>query len=337
MYLLENIKFFRNKFNLTVDNLKIEKGKSYAIVGPNGSGKSTLLELLALLQKPDSGTIIFQERRVRYNNSGQILNMRQQISTLLQNPYLFKTSVISNIQAGLKIRGISEKEISERCSKIMDELKISHLADRHVRTLSGGESQRVALARSLVLDADVYLLDEPTTSIDRENIEITEKVITNLHKKRGAALIFTTHSRDQAMRLAETQIAVIQGRIKSLPYENVFTGSCSRKKNSLKIRGVEIRTGETIKGSAVIAIDPSDIIVSLNPLDSSALNSFSGTVNKIETFNKDSVQIFVDTGITFCSLITKTSLHKLGITIGTKVWITFKATAVKIISKTERE
>jgi len=338
IYSMDNIRFSREGFTLSVDRLTISRGERYAVVGPNGSGKSSLMLLLALLQRPDSGSLIFNGMPASYDKTGAgTISMRQRIGVLLQQPYLFKTSVHANVESGLKLRRIPASGREPMCRDIMERLGISHLAGRHVRSLSGGEYQRVALARSLVLDADVYLLDEPTTSIDAQHITCVEQTVRSIAEDRGAAVVFTTHIKDQALRLADHQISIIDGSIHDLPYENIFTGTgVPAGANRVNIGNVSVHTACPVSPDATLAIDPTDIILSRKPLDSSALNSFHGRVQKIERHTDSSVQVFIDAGVLFCARITAMSMKTLNITIGTPVWATFKATAVHVISYNNR-
>ena len=132
---------------------------------------------------------------------------------LTQSPYLFNMSVRSNIGYGLKLRGHSRKIIKERTDLMLADLFLTDVADRPAHRLSAGEAQRVALARTLVLDADVYLLDEPTSNVDRHNIPIVEDLIKHLNADEGATIILSTHSHEQAQRLSDNRISIEDGHI----------------------------------------------------------------------------------------------------------------------------
>jgi ABC-type sugar transport system ATPase subunit len=223
MYRLENINIKYPGFSLDINNCQFNKGQLYSIVGPNGSGKSTFLNLLAFQHIPFSGKFYFNDIEIEYNHSDSILEKRKQVSYLIQNPLLFSMNVYDNIAYGLKIRHISKNVIKQKVDSIMEKFSITHLKDRKIGALSGGEAQRVALARTLVIDAKVYLLDEPTTNIDREIIMNIENLIMTIKNKENATVIQATHSLDQAYRMSDHIISVNDGKINNLPYKDIFS------------------------------------------------------------------------------------------------------------------
>ncbi len=334
MYELKNVKRKFNNFLLNVDNCSINEGEIYVVIGPNGCGKSTFLNILSLLDTQIEGELFFKEKKVEYKNQGTLINMRKRISCQMQNPYLFNMSVFDNISYGLKLRKFSRDVIKEKVTRILFNLAISHLAKRNTHSLSGGEAQRVALARTLVLDSDVFLLDEPTANVDKANIGMVEKLIQALNKEKKATFVITTHSHQQAYRLSSNVISIFNGRINNITYENVFSGALKEEEGFLKslalTDNLKIMLNHKSGGRISVAIDPQDIIISKKRIKSSALNSFCGVINKIEN-NNGSLQVFVDIGVDFCAVVTSKSFYKMGLNIGKKVWITFKASAVQVI------
>lgn len=333
MYQLSDIRLSYEGFSLRIENLTIGPGKLYVMVSPNGTGKSTFLNLLGFLGSPSKGQFFFKSERIDYKNGAKLLECRRKVSYLLQNPYLFSRNVFDNVASGLKIRKLPEKKIREKTGRMLEMLALSHLSKRSVGSLSGGEAQRVALARTLVIDADVYLLDEPTANVDRENIHLIEEVIRSIGRDNQTTVVLTTHSREQAYRMSDSLISIINGKVKDLPYENVFSGT-AEEDGDLKVlpltESVRIKFGSAKTGNVTIAIDPNIIILSKEPVVSSALNSFKGTIHKIEDYN-GSLQVFVDTGVPFCTLITQKSFVDLGLNIGSEIWVTFKANSVIVI------
>ncbi len=333
MYKFSNISINYPDFSLRINNFSIEHGKLYAMVGANGSGKSTFLNVLGFLEPLSQGSLFFKGEQIDYKNRAKLLLYRRNVSYLLQNPYLFSMNVFDNVAVGLKIRNLPDRKIKEKTCRILDLLAITHLSKREVGFLSGGEAQRVALARTFVIDADIYLLDEPTANVDSENIKVVEELITTVNKDRGITVILTTHSRGQAYRMSKNLFSIINGEVKELPYENVFSGSAIEE-GDLKVlpltESVRIKFGSEKTGKLTLAIDPNDIILSKEPVISSALNSFKGIIHKIEAFN-GSLQVFVDTGIPFCTLITQKSFVDMGLNIGSEIWVTFKANSVQVI------
>ena len=143
---------------LKVRSLEIKHGETLALVGPNGAGKSTLLLALAHLIQPKSGEILFREKPVSQMN---VLEYRRKISFVFQDPLLMNMSVENNIALGLKFRGIDRDKIRTQVNWWSKAMGIESLLGRRAAQLSGGEAQRVSLARAFVLDPELLLMDEP--------------------------------------------------------------------------------------------------------------------------------------------------------------------------------
>ncbi|MCL6478424.1 MAG: energy-coupling factor ABC transporter ATP-binding protein, partial [Peptococcaceae bacterium] len=147
---------------INIDNFVLHKGETIALIGPNGAGKSSLVKLLALLEKPQQGEIIFNGRQV----TGSPLQVRRQMAMVFQEALLLSGSVFGNVAQGLRFRGLPRDQITRRVNYWLKKLQIAHLADRHIRYLSGGEAQRVSIARALALEPQVLFLDEPFAALD---------------------------------------------------------------------------------------------------------------------------------------------------------------------------
>jgi tungstate transport system ATP-binding protein len=195
---------------LNIESLSVERGEVRAIVGPNGSGKSTLFLVLARLLKPDHGQILFNGRTTE---SFHALEYRRQIALVLQEPLLMDMSVYENAALGLKFRRQPKTLIDERVNHWLERLGVAHLAGRSVRKLSGGEAQRVSLARAFVLQPDLLLLDEPFTSLDAPTrlrlLEDLKSVLT----ETKMTTIFITHDLQEALKLATHMTVILNGRI----------------------------------------------------------------------------------------------------------------------------
>ncbi|MCG2712321.1 MAG: ABC transporter ATP-binding protein [Candidatus Omnitrophica bacterium] len=333
-YQLKNLKKNISDFNLSITDCRLKQEGIYAVIGPNGCGKSTFLNILSFLDIPSEGKLEFKGKYVDYNSVKDVFFYRRKVGYLLQNPYLFNMSVTENVGYGLKIRRVPAVIIQEKVGQILERFSLSSLAHRKPDQLSGGEAQRVALARTLVLEADVFLLDEPTANVDKKNIKVVEKLILSINKEKKATIVFTTHVQEQAYRMSQNIISIINGQIKDIAYENVFSGKLEEEKDGLKYmciaEKVSLKLSRGIPGEITVAIDPQDIILSKERFDSSALNSFYGKIEKIENIN-GSLRIFVDVGVSFCALITHRSFQDMGLNIGVKVWATFKANSIKVV------
>ena len=215
-------KKFSEKEVLKNVNFEVEKGESFVIIGPNGSGKTTILRLLHLLDTPTSGEIIFDSQNANSSSEKQ-LELRRRQSMVFQNPIMFSTTVYKNIVAGLKFRKQKPEEIEKKVNEILKYFNMVEFADQKATTLSGGEMQKVALARVLVLKPELLLLDEPTANLDPTSGALIEEVIRDLKQKKEQTIIMTTHNMFQAKRLADRVGFLYEGEIiESGPVKEIF-------------------------------------------------------------------------------------------------------------------
>jgi len=211
MYRLQSIrKRYGSNIALDVEELTIAEGRLYTLTGANGAGKSTLLSILAFLTPPTSGEIFYAGNRVDWNH-GSVEEYRRKVTLLHQSPYLFGGSVHDNVAFGLKIRGIPGAEQRRIVDRALDGVGLQGFRDRKARELSGGEAQRVAMARALALNPEVLLLDEPLANIDRGTAGLLETVIASL-PARGTTVVMTTHDPDHPGRLNGESIHLEGGR-----------------------------------------------------------------------------------------------------------------------------
>jgi tungstate transport system ATP-binding protein len=210
-YRLQGVEARWGEFVLRVKDLHLPGGRIYSVTGPNGCGKTSLLRLLSLLDGPEKGRVRYGGAVVDYNDGAACLRSRRRIAYLMQHPYLFNMSVYDNIAYGLHLRNAASADVRLRVREVIERLALDSLARRKAHTLSGGEAQRVALARSLVLDADVMLLDEFTAGVDQRYVQRIEEYVRELHAARGATIVFTTHSSGQAARMSDHPITIANG------------------------------------------------------------------------------------------------------------------------------
>jgi len=169
----------------------------YILTGDNGSGKSTLLRVCSLLERPDSGAVKFTQGG---STLEQDIHLRRRITLVLPRVGLFNSSVHDNVAYGLKLRNVPSGTIQEKSVEALDFVRLLHKKEQNALTLSSGESQRLGIARALALEPDILFLDEPTASVDRQNIAIIEDIILQL-KNSSRVIIMTTHDEPQAGRL----------------------------------------------------------------------------------------------------------------------------------------
>ena len=211
MYRLQSIrKRYGSNVALDVEELTIAEGRLYTLTGANGAGKSTLLSILAFLTPPTSGEIFYAGNRVDWNH-GSVEEYRRKVTLLHQSPYLFVGSVHDNVAFGLKVRGIPGEEQRRIVDRALDGVGLQGFRDRKARELSGGEAQRVAMARALALNPEVLLLDEPLANIDRETAGLLKTVIASL-PARGTTVVMTTHDPDHPGRRNGESIHLEGGR-----------------------------------------------------------------------------------------------------------------------------
>jgi molybdopterin-binding protein len=321
------IHFYDHKEVLNVSSLSFDRGRIYALVGPNGAGKTTLMLILSLLLKPTSGRVIYRGTEIRMEISKE---MRGRITMLFQDPILFNTTVQGNVEYGLKIQKKRGGERRKRAEECLEMVGLKGFAERRARELSSGEAQRVAIARALAIHPEILLLDEPTANVDDVNTKILEEIIQILSKDQETTVIFSTHNHNQAFRLANEIITLMEGRIVPFTPENIFRGKTIRDGEGTWFDTGRIRIFLPIKGEArAVYIDPKDILVSLTPISSSARNCFEGVIESIRA-NGDWVKIHVDAQEHLHVLLTSRSFFEMGLNIGRQVYLTFKSSAVQV-------
>ena len=196
-------KEYGDRVVLDVEDLVLQSGRSYALVGPNGSGKSTLCKVLSGVIDQTSGYVDV-EGAPRDSLA---------VGYMPQKSYAFGFSVFKNVSLALTSSGLGKAEIEERVKKALEEVGMIQFAEERGSGLSGGEAQRVALARMLVRDLDVLLLDEPTASMDIAGTLLVEEALARYRERTGCLLVAATHAPSQARRIADEAVMLDGGRI----------------------------------------------------------------------------------------------------------------------------
>jgi len=213
LYKIEDLThIYDNRTVLNVPNLTFEKGKIHAITGPNGSGKTTLCTILGFLLKPTTGEILYQGRNIS-DNGAAAESLRKKVTMVQQNPFLFNTTVEKNVAYGLRVRKYPRNRwepIVQECLKLMG---IEHLRRLRATCLSGGETQRVAVARAIAINPEVLILDEFTANVDKNYVKIMEDVIQDIFRQKKLTIFLVTHDENQALRIADTSTHLIAGEI----------------------------------------------------------------------------------------------------------------------------
>ena len=240
---------------LQLSSLEIASGEVLALLGPNGAGKTTLLRVMGLLHLPDTGKIYLKGMETGLSNA---LAIRQRIANVFQQPLPLNATVYQNAALGLTFRSLSSREIEIRLSPWLKRLGIAHLSQRSARTLSGGEAQRASLARALVLEPELLLLDEPFSALDAASRETLLSDFQRIVKETKITTVFVTHDSHEAYALADRVAVLKQGRLLQLgTRDQVFLRPATEA--VAEIVGIENRLSGFIEG-----LDNGDVEIAVN-------------------------------------------------------------------------
>lgn len=338
---------------LNIEHLSVMRGEVLTIIGPNGAGKSTMLLAMAGLIQPDYGEIQFQGKALRSRTN---LLYRRRIGLVLQNSLLLNASVLDNVTMGARFRHIDKKERQKRAEIWLERFGITHLRNRPAKMLSGGEAQRVSLARAFTVDPEIILLDEPFSALDTPTRTMLLEDFQTLIADTGITTIFVTHDMDEALHLGHRVAVLLDGQLKQIGtpdqvfsrpvdpdvaafvgIETTVIGQVMGNEDGVLIVSVgdhrleavgDLSVGRTV----LFCIRPDDVTLWSEehlPL-SSARNRLSGRIIKISPRGPQ-VQIVVDCGFPMRVLITRSSAREMALEPGKSVSLTFKASAVHLI------
>jgi molybdopterin-binding protein len=331
-------------------NLEFTPGMVNVILGPNGAGKSTLLRLLGLLDKPGQGEIYYDGQRLGAMPRFVRTRLRRRCGFVFQSPLLLAGSVAANLRFGPRLRGL--KISDQRIRQVLEKTGLSARERQDARLLSGGEKQRLQLARVMLLDPDLYLLDEPTANLDPLSVKNIETAIARLARE-GKTVILATHNLIQARLLAGKIVFLKEGllvqagaaaEVLSRPLsldiaefsaaENIIPGTLVLRDGRTFLDcgqlAIEV-VSELTSGRAAAVIRPEDILVSERPIASSARNSFRGPVLTLADLGPV-MALGVDCGgIVFTVFVTRISCTQMNLAPGIDVSLTFKATSVHLL------
>ncbi|HOB17159.1 MAG TPA: ATP-binding cassette domain-containing protein [Candidatus Methanoculleus thermohydrogenotrophicum] len=349
MLKIRNLSLSLGEFSLDGVDLTVADGEYFIIIGPTGAGKTILLETIAGIYTPDSGTIILDGRDITHTDPKD-----RGIGMVYQDYILFPhLTVEENIGFGLLQRKVDPGRIRDLVSEIADLLGIGHLLERTPGTLSGGEQQRAAIARALVLRPRVLLLDEPLSALDAATRDRLRRELKLVHRATGTTVVHITHHFEDIFALADRVAVMQEGRIAQIGtpddvfrrpatefvaaftgMENIFYG-VSRVRDgeaTIDLGTITLRTVTAVEGDVCVGIRPEEVIVSREAFESSAINVFSGTVTEIRQ-NGIFSRVVVDTGLPFVAILTPQSVARLGLTEGKPAYVTFKASAVHVFGR----
>jgi tungstate transport system ATP-binding protein len=323
---------------LDIPRLELGEGKICALLGPNGAGKTTLLTILAFLEQPSTG-------QVSYRGGNTVLSererqrLRREIVMVDQSPVMFSSSVLANMEFGLRVRKLDAGERTLRVAEALDLVGMGGFASAPAHRLSGGETQRVAMARALALAPKVLLCDEPTSNVDIENQAIILDILRRINREKNTTIAFTTHDRSQAEHLASRLVTLDRGRIVEGGHENIFSAELTGRNGStgrcLLPSGVSLKTGlfgEDPKEKRVrISIDPGLIILENGTPRETDGNRLEGRVHQVTQVNGD-VRIIVDGGLWFTVLVAGNAYRKRRVSVGDTVTLRVPPEAIRLLS-----
>lgn len=341
---------------LQVPDFDLFEQETVALIGPNGSGKSSLMLALASLLKLAAGEIRYKGDPVLAQ--GGTTAYRRRIAMVFQEPLLFDATVFDNVASGLKIRGVPRDEMRVRVESCLERFRVAHLAGRSARKLSGGEAQRVSLARAFATRPEVILLDEPFVALDPPTRQALMDDLELVLRESGTAALIATHDQLEALRLADRMVVMHEGRIVQsgspvevmnqpantfvatfVGMENILAGTVNSVGEgllTLDVSGmnVEIVGGGAVGERVVFCAHPEHVIVTTIDPDhrTSARNVFPGRVVRIVPFGPIK-KVYLDCGFPLVAAVTGQSLVDLRLEQGSRVFASFKATAVHLFRK----
>jgi tungstate transport system ATP-binding protein len=341
---------------LDVPSLRLRERELVALIGPNGSGKSTLLLTMMGLLDRAAGEVVHRGAPVGPGRA--MIEHRRRMALVLQEPCLFDVTVYENVASALRIRGVARADVRRRTTAYLERFRLAGLAGRSARKLSGGEARRVSLARALVAEPEVLLLDEPFTSLDpptrRSIVDDLERTI----RDAGIAAILVTHDQGEALRLSD-RIAVMDGGriVQSGPppvvmnepanafvaswvgMECILEGVIRRSTGSavvVSVAGEEIEAvGDGLPGDHVYCcIRPESVLLQVvNPSSTtSARNVFPARIVSAAS-GGPVLTLKLDCGFPLVAHVTRDSFAALDLARRGDVFASIKATAIHLIRK----
>lgn len=326
IYRLKDISHSYGGFTLKIPDFSIETGTSIGLSGPNGSGKSTLLRLLAFLESPGSGTVL-------YSNTH---STNPAVTLLQQDPYLLKRSVFDNVSYGLMVKK-DRKNLKKRVSEALEIVNLDPDRFMHRRwfELSGGEAQRVALASRIIMNPAVLLLDEPVANVDADTSRSISHAIITLKKNFFTTLVITSHDMTWLTGVTDKIWKMHNGRITGSGNVNILQGPWKEENNGLFSSalpgGAAVYSTKPPGDDSVAILNPEEIIIAESDINHiSAVNRLKGTVKMMHRDEMSGdIRLEIEVcGKIFTALITEASAVEMNILPGKNVFIVFKATSL---------
>lgn len=353
----KELKVLRAGFTvLDVAHLSLREGDTLSLIGPNGAGKTTLLVTLCYLSKGFSGKILFRGKSV--GDEIPEGEYRRRLAMVFQEPLLFDTTVFHNVASGLKFRKLDSARIRDIVGENLERFGITHLKDRSARMLSGGEAQRVSLARAFALSPEILFLDEPFSALDQPSRESLIDDFEKARKSSRTTTVFATHDRLEALRLSDRIAVMNNGKVIQEGFSeevmnapaDEFVASFVGVETTLKGRVVTGEEGALIVSvsgheievvgryepgdEVILCIRPENVVLSMDSMgiQSSARNKFAGVIEKMVPLGLY-YKIVLNCGFVLTAYVTRTSQEGMALAPGKRITASFKATAVHVLKR----
>jgi tungstate transport system ATP-binding protein len=331
LYEFRNLKkTYERRTVLDLETLYLERGRILVLRGPNGAGKTTLLEIMAFLSGPTSGEVWFCGQRVNFAGNN-LMGLRRKVVLVQQQAILFTTTVSRNIEFPMQIRKTPRAARRRTIEELLDLVGMEAFRDARAHKLSGGETQRVAIAQALACCPEVILLDEPTASVDVENQIAIERIIREINRTKGISVVFTTHDMIQASRVADETVFLFEGKVAGSIYENIFSATMETDDRGSKYcvlqNGLRVRLQSKKSGRVRISIDPSR--VSMGSSKTTHDNAFQGRLVQLSD-EQSRVRALVDVGMLLNVLVPRQVFKGMDVGVGDDVWITCPTECIEV-------
>jgi ABC-type Fe3+/spermidine/putrescine transport system ATPase subunit len=334
------------RFTIGDISMKIEDSEYHILLGESGAGKSVLMELIAGIIYPDSGSISLHGKDITKLPTG-----KRRIGLVFQQPAIFPHYTVSE-NISYPIQHIRKADKKRKAEELAEMMGISHLLHQKTTKLSGGELQRISLARAFAADPLILLLDEPLSAVDTSMRADIRGLLRDINKK-GMPVLHVTHDFEEAIALGNKISIIEQGQIVQTGtaqdvIENprsIFTAGFTGERNFFKARieghnaiiqskektSIIIRLGDLFPVTeANILVRSSSVTIALHEPDMSNMNNFKGILTAINP-KKEGYQLCIDAGINLYASVTDDSFNRMQLTLGQMLWVTFKASAVEVI------
>jgi tungstate transport system ATP-binding protein len=341
---------------LDVPAFRLEEAEFISLIGPNGCGKSTLLLSLMCLLPRSAGQVLWRGAQVATGRDA--IALRRRMAMVLQEPLLFQASVYDNVAAGLRIRRLGRREERRRVMAYLERFRLASLEGRPARSLSGGESRRVSIARALAIEPEVVFLDEPFANLDPPTRQAITEDLERTIRDTGAAAILVTHDQPEALRLSERVVvmqagSIVQSDAPAAVFNepaNEFVASCMGLETIVEGVVVQSAGGEvvmSVAGREIAAIGtgalgdpvycclrPEHVTIDIaSPAgSSSARNVLPARIASVSSVGPY-LKVRLDCGFPLVATVTGESFRALGLARGREVFASFKATAVHVIRR----